>query len=176
MASLDEGFDPAAVEPRDSIEPVPPGEYTAQIIASDIVFTKAGTGEMINLTWEITDGEYANRKFWQRINYMNQSAVAQKIGQQQLAEICAAVGLAGHMSDTEELHSQPVRVRVAIDAKDANYAPKNEVKAVKPLTAEPPAGKPAPQPAPRAKAPAAATAAPAARPAASRPWGNRPGA
>jgi Protein of unknown function (DUF669) len=142
MASLNMEFDPNAVEPGGNFDPVPAGEYVAQIVESDVAPPKSGNGLMLNLTWEITEGEYTSRKFWQRINYQHTSAQAQLIGQQQLKSICNAIGLSGHLNDSEELHFQPCLVRLSIDAKDSNYAPKNEVKSVKPASAQAPAAKP----------------------------------
>jgi hypothetical protein len=166
MASLQMDYDPAAVEPGSNLDPLPPGEYVAQIIESDVAPPRSGNGLMLNLTWEVTEGEYQGRKFWQRINYQHTSAQAQLIGQQQLKAICDAIAITGHISDSEVLHGEPCRVRVAIDDKDKSYAPKNEVKSVKPLDAALPNGKSAPQPA-QPPASKQSESAPA------RPWGNR---
>jgi hypothetical protein len=172
MANLNMDFDPGSVEPGQGLDPVPAGEYVAQIIESDVGPAKSGNGLLLNLTWEIVEGPHEHRKFWQRINYQHTSAQAQLIGQQQLKAICDAIGLAGHISDSEQLHFQPMRVRLVIDDSNKNYLPKNEVKAVKPLNAVAPANKPqvAQQPGPAKAAPAAKPAAPAG---AARPWGNR---
>ena len=172
MADLDFEFDPNSVEPSaGSLDPVPVGEYIAQIIESATAPAKSGNGKLLNLTWEITEGEFANRKFWQRINYQHTSVQAQLIGQQQLKAICDAIGMQDHLTDSEVLHFQPMRVRLVIDHKNKDYDPKNEVKAVKPLDAEAPAGKPATNTASKKTVTEPVKATPATGQ--TRPWGNR---
>jgi hypothetical protein len=49
---------------------LPKGEYVAQIIDASVSQPKSGNGYGINLTWQITEGEYENRYAWQRITAM----------------------------------------------------------------------------------------------------------
>ena len=100
MASLNMEFDPGSVEPGNNLDPIPAGEYVAQIVDSSVNPPKSGKGLMLNLTWEVVEGEYEKRKVWDRINYQHESAQAQLIGQQQLKAICDAIGLPGHLSDS----------------------------------------------------------------------------
>ena len=129
MAHLGETFDPDSVEPRESIEPVPAGEYVAEIIESDVVDLKSGKGRGVKLTLKIVEGQLEGRRIWDQINYRHENEVAQKIGQQTLAELCSACGIRGPLEDTEHLHGNPIRVRVAIETdKSGNYCPRNVVK------------------------------------------------
>lgn len=175
MADLDFEFDPNSVEPGMDFTPVPAGDYAAQITESNVAPPKSGNGLMLNLTWEIVEGEYDKRKFWQRINYKHMSAQAQLIGQQQLKAICDAIGLQGHLTDSEMLHFQPCRVRLSIDHKNKDYDPKNEVKSVKPLQADAPTTKPAVVKAAVAQQATKPVTTQATKPATgqTRPWGNR---
>lgn len=177
MADLNTSFNPDEVEPgQNNLDPVPANTYVSQIVTSDVQPPKSGNGLMLKLEWEICEGPFEKRKFWQNINYQHASAQAQMIGQQQLKAICDAIGITGHITDSEVLHYQPVRVRLAIEQdKEGKYAPKNVVKGVQPLNATPPAEKPAATQtsAPKPSAGNGAAAKPAsAGGGASRPWGG----
>jgi Protein of unknown function (DUF669) len=182
MAQLGQAFDPNSVEPN-QFDDLPVGEYIAQIVESSVEATKTGTGMLLKLTWQVVDGQYENRKFWQQINFQNQSAQAQLIGQQQLKSICDSIGYTQHVEDSEVLHYQPCRVRLGMGKANGNYPARVEVKKVSPLQAQPPAGKaptaqPQPgattQPQPQAAArPATPARAPVSGPPGARPWGQR---
>lgn len=147
MAQLGESFDYTQVEPRDSLEPVPPGVYVAEVVESDVVQTKNGAGHRVTLTLRITEGPCEGRQIWDGINFQHANDVAQRIGQQQLAELCAAVGLRGPLEDTNDLHGIPIRIKVKMSKPQEGYDQKNEVSRYMPIDG-------------------AAPAAPAARPAA----------
>lgn len=169
---LDFEFDPSAVEPG-TFDALPAGDVIAQIVESNVNLAKSGNGKVLAFTWEITEGDLTNRKFWQYLNYQHTNATAQIIGQQQLKAICEAVGIEGHLTDSEVLHNIPCRVRLGIDPKDNS---RNVVKSVKPLQADAPATKaavtkPAAQPATRSAQ--ATTQAPKPATGQTRPWGNR---
>lgn len=187
MADLGIDIDPNTIEPS-KFDDMPIGEHIAAIVESTVEKTKAGTGQKLSLTWQVTQGECEGRKFWQNVNYQNDSRAAQEIGQRQLKEICTAVGYTDHIPrETEVLHNVECRVTLGMDKGGNGYAPKPEVKKVKPVnlavpeakrgaTAAPAAAKPAPAPAP---APAAGRgpggAAKPAGPAGARPWQNKSG-
>lgn len=133
MAQLGQTFDPASAPPSDrDFDVFPAGTYASQIVESEVVKTKSGTGTLLKLTWELLDGPYANRKGWQNINIQNQSQQAQEIGQRQLAQICEAAGV-GAIDDSETLHYKPVMVRWGIEKGEGEYSDKNVVKKVTPL-------------------------------------------
>ena len=173
MAGLGETFVPDEVEPRDNMEPVPAGIYIGEVVESDVVDTKFGTGKMVKLTWRITEGPCEGRQIWDNINFRNANETAQKIGQQALAELCNACGIRGPLDDTELLHGVPVKLRVTIEQdKSGQYGPRNAVKRYS-HAAE---GEPATQsPAPRQQAPAQRQSAPPQTRAAggATPWANR---
>ncbi|QDV24543.1 hypothetical protein Q31a_28620 [Aureliella helgolandensis] len=58
MANLN-GFDANSVEPADELEPIPTGKYIAVITDSEIKPMKSGTGNYLQLTFQIVEGEYA---------------------------------------------------------------------------------------------------------------------
>lgn len=134
MADLGQTFDPSTVPPDDrDFDLLPNGQYEAQIIESDLVDTKDGTGKLLNLTWEIISGPFANRKVWERVNIQNRSAQAQDIGQRQLASICEATGV-GAIRDSQDLHYKPCLIVVGVEKdKSGEYPDKNKVSRVRPL-------------------------------------------
>jgi hypothetical protein len=180
MAQLGTTLDPNAIEPsRNGFDPLPDGEYIAQIVANEVRNTQSG-GLMLVLTWEIVEGDYQNRKVWQNINYQNDSAQAQAIGHGQIKNICDAIGYTDHVNDGDVLMFQPCRVRVGRSKKQEGYEQRDEIKSVKPLTAQAPATKPQTQTTPRPTV-VPGTKPPIGKPAAgpagagTRPW-NRPAA
>jgi hypothetical protein len=133
-------FDPDAVQDEER-ELLPPGMYTAQVIESDLVAAKTGSGQMLNLTFEIIDGACAKRRVLDNLNIQNRNAQAQEIAQRALKRLCAAVGHVGVLTDSEQLHFKPLRIRVAVrEDKTAQYGPKNEVKAYEALGGRPSGG------------------------------------
>lgn len=144
MANLGGTFNPDDI-PQDEFEPIPAGEYLAQIIDSEIAPTKSGSGQMLKLTFEITQGELEGRRVWDRLNIVNANADAQRIAQQQLKRLCDALGT-GAIADSEELHFRPVIIHVAIrQDKSGDYGPQNVIRKFSPAGALP-ERKVAPQP------------------------------
>jgi hypothetical protein len=126
MAELGETFNPDEVEPRDDFSPVPEGTYAVEIVESSVEDNKKNTGRAAKFTLKITEGEFAERRIWCNINFRHDSEKAQKIGQQQLAELCAACDHRGPLDDTELLHGIPFKVRVKI-RKQEGYSDRNDI-------------------------------------------------
>lgn len=134
MADLGFDFDPASAPADDrNFDPLPSGQYEAEIVASEVRDTKSGNGRLLALTWKIVAGAYENRQIWQNINIMHDNAQAQEIGQKQLRGVCDALGVAA-VRDTEDLHFKPAVLVVGVQKNDAT---RNEVKQVKPLGGAP---------------------------------------
>ena len=124
-------FDAASIDIT-SHDPVPAGTYEAVVTASEIKSNKALTGKGLNLTFEIlSDGAAKGRKVWTWINFMHQKADAQRIGQEELARLCKAVGV-NQLTDTEQLHNKPLMITVALDKNDST---RNVIKAYQPKDA-----------------------------------------
>ena len=156
-------FDTNTVAPRENnFEVLPAGTYNAQVTESEITALKSGNGSALKLTLEILSDGYRGRKVWARLNVKHTNPTAEQIAQQQLRELCDAIGVV-RMTDTVELHNKPMQVKLKIRKDDSGqYEDQNEVVSFKAL-----GGIPAHAQAmatPRAAAPAAnaAAAAPAA--------------
>ena len=110
MADL-RGFNAEEFEPTQSREPIPAGQYTAVITASEVKQTKKGDGAYLQLIFEIMDGPHAKRLLFSRLNLENPNETAVQIAQQELASICRAVGVM-QPSDSVELHNLPLVIQV----------------------------------------------------------------
>lgn len=97
--------------------PLPKGTYQAIVMDSAIKPTKAGTGQYIELTLQIVDGQHAGRRLWDRLNVSNPNKQAEDIALAQLQSLCQAVGVT-NMTDTFQLHDRPFSVTVDIDRKE----------------------------------------------------------
>lgn len=165
MAMLN--FDASTVAPQTSYTPIPAGVYLASISASEVNATKNGSGQMLNLTFNVLDGQYAGRLVFGRINIQNASAEAQKIGQSQLSQLCHAAGVI-RLQDTQQLHGRPIKIKVKVRL-DSQYGDSNEVTSYEASGQAIPAPQQGFAPAPFAAAPtpppfAAPPVAPAAAP------------
>lgn len=172
MAFLGQTFDTAQVPQDDSprdFDPVPAGEYLAQITDSELKETKSG-GQMLKLTLRIETGPHAGRLIWDNLNIVNANAQAQGIAHRALRDICEAVGKPA-IDDSEELHGFPLVIEVKIEPARGEYKARNGVRRYK--SANGGGSKPAarPAPAPQGPAPAQAGHGGSVRPA-GRPWGN----
>jgi hypothetical protein len=170
------GFDADQVQPNDSFDPLPAGDYLCVITHSEEKPTKAGTGSFLELQLEVIEGPHQGRKLWDRLNLNNPSEVAVKIAQATLSAICRAVGVE-RPQDSCELHDLPLLVKVRVEKRADTDEQANVVKGYKarpqasspptpsaataPRSAPPPPPPPAGQSVPPWKRPA-----PPARPAA----------
>ncbi|MGC1276557.1 MAG: DUF669 domain-containing protein, partial [Planctomycetaceae bacterium] len=110
MADL-HGFNANTVEPDESFDPIPAGEYLCVLTASEEKPTKAGTGSYLELEFEVLDGPFKGRKLWDRLNLSNPNETTVKIARARLSAICRAVGVL-EPKDSCELHDLPLLVKV----------------------------------------------------------------
>lgn len=135
--NLGMNFDATQVEPSAPMEVLPPGDYTVQIVQSELRVTNNGNGQYLWLEMDILDGEYSNRKLWDRLNINNPNPVAQDIARRALSAICHATGVL-HVSDSEQLHFKPMIAVVKVkpagpDKKTGVYREaQNEIRGYKP--------------------------------------------
>lgn len=125
MANLN-GFNAAEVQPQESFEPIPVGDYTAMITDSEMKPTKNNLGEYLQLVFEILEGEYRGRKIFARLNLVNQNQTAVDIAQRELSAICHAVGVM-QPQDSTDLHDKPMTIGVKIRPGRGEYGPSNEI-------------------------------------------------
>ncbi len=126
MADL-RGFDANQIEPTTDFEPIPAGKYLAVITDNEMKPTKAGTGNHLQLTFELLEGEYMGRKLWARLNLFNSNETTEKIAQAELSAICRAVGVLAP-NDSVELHNLPLVIHVKCKKRPDTGEITNEVR------------------------------------------------
>lgn len=142
MANLGTMFDAQAVEPTTAYEVLPKGKYLCVAIASEMKTNKANTGEYLQITFEIVDGEHKGRKIFERLNIRNQNKTAEDIAQRTLSSLCRAVNVM-KLTDSEQLHNLPAFLDVVVEEGKGEYGPQNRIKGYMPASAQ--ASTPAPQ-------------------------------
>jgi hypothetical protein len=148
MAALN--FNAHQVEPNESFDPIPTGEYLCAITASEEKPTKAGNGAYLELEFEVLEGPYKGRKLWDRLNLSNPNDLAVKIARATLSAICRAVGVM-EPKDSCELHDLPLVVKVRVENRQDNDEPSNVIKGYRSRKAAQPAATAAPMAAATAK-------------------------
>jgi hypothetical protein len=141
-----------------SYELLPDGWYNVTITKAELGTTKAGTGQKIDMRYDITGPTNQGRVIFGALNIRNPSQKAEEIGRQQLGEIMRAVGLA-KVQDTDELIGKSLAVKVKTRPAENGYEARNEVAGFKAIAG--------------GLAPAAAPTPAAAPSAASPPWAKR---
>ena len=143
MAALN--FDAQTVEPNDSFDPLPNGDYLCIITTSEMKPTKAGDGAYLELELQVIEGPYQGRKLWDRLNLNNANETTVKIAKGTLSAICRAVGVL-QPTDSCELHDLPLVAKVACRKRDDTDELTNVIKSYKKrdAVAAVPASSPAP--------------------------------
>jgi hypothetical protein len=126
MANLN-GFDANEVEPQGDFEPIPASKYVCAVVESEMKPTKSGTGQFLEFTLQVLEGEYTGRQLWARLNLDNPNAKAVQIARGQLSALCRSVGVLTPQ-DSSQLHNLPLSVRVVQKLRDDNGEITNEVK------------------------------------------------
>ena len=114
------GFNPDNVEHMDAFEIVPPGSYPVVIVESDVKDTKDKTGKLLELKYQIIEGPQTGKPLIDRLNIVNKSDTAQKIGLSNLKDICEAIGFKGQLTNSEALHGKPFSVSVEVESFKSN--------------------------------------------------------
>lgn len=112
MANLTGMYNPEA-EAQQDFAPIPSGEYSAQIVESDMKPTKNNDGQYLELTYAVMDGEFKGRKVWVRLNLDNPNAQAVEIANRQFKSIQESAGVL-NPTQSEQLHYKPHTIRVEL--------------------------------------------------------------
>lgn len=127
MSKFDESF-VASELPESSGEfpPLPDGWYSVIINKAEIKSTKEGSGQYINLRYDITGPTNQGRIVFSNINIKNKSSVAEEIGRQALGGIMRAIGLS-KVDDTDQLIGGNLEIKLSTRTQEG-YEPSNEVR------------------------------------------------
>lgn len=168
MAFLGETFSVSDLPQSDrNYDLIPEGWYTVKITQADVKPTKSGTGDKIDVRYDIMGPTQQGRVIFGSVNIRNQSAQAEQIGRQQLGEIMRAIGLE-RIENTDQMIGGELQLKIKIKQpserdKAAGYdQPKNDIAGFKACE-----GRSAPLPGVAASAPAAGGGA------ATPPWAKK---
>ena len=139
-------FDPAAVDPADDFDIIPPGKYPVLVEKAEVKRTKAGTGHYIELHLCVIDGTCRGRKIRSCINIDNPSQKATEIGMRELSALGRAIGLVA-IQDTAQLLNQCVIAHVKVKDDQNDVRTFSPIQPGTPTKILPP--QPMPQPAPQ---------------------------
>jgi hypothetical protein len=95
---------------------IPDGMYKAVIVESELKPTSNGQGQFLALRVVITEGQYSNTEFIERLNIINQNQQAVEIAYKTLARISEALGMSTTPDDSNELHNKPLLIKVETEA------------------------------------------------------------
>jgi hypothetical protein len=104
---------------------IPAGTYKAMILDSRQRTSVAGN-DYLELEVEITDGEFAGRKLWDKLNLWHPKEQAADIAKRKLASACRALGIAAPR-DSTDLHERPLAVIVKTRRRTDNGETVSEV-------------------------------------------------
>jgi hypothetical protein len=126
MANLN-NFNANEVEPNVGFEPVPADKYIAMITASEMKPTKNADGSYLELELTILEGQYKDRKVWDRLCLNHPNGQTVKIARGYLSAVCRAVGVM-QPKDSCDLHNIPMLITVKCKKRDDNGEITNEVR------------------------------------------------
>ena len=95
--------------------PVPSGHYTSCIAEIKKKRNSSDTGNLVNIVWEILEGEFAGRKIYEwNINVDHTSTKCQQIGRGRIKTIGLACGIVSPQS-YQEFVGVPVRLKIDVE-------------------------------------------------------------
>jgi hypothetical protein len=154
--NLGQTFDAAELPQGGNYDVLPAGWYNAKITDASIKDTKNGTGQYINVRYDITGPTHQGRVVFGKLNIRNATPRAEEIGRQQLGNLMRALGLT-KITDTNQLVGGSVSIRLEVKPADGQYSESNDIKGYKSIGGTMPAAAPAfASAAPAAAAPAKA--------------------
>lgn len=101
---------------------MPKGKY--KTIMCDYESKQGSKGEYLQATFQVVDGEYKNRKFFDRY-FLNGSEAAVKIAHGKLSSIAMAVGVE-NLKNIDQLLNKPFMCSVGIEEGTGDFPDKNK--------------------------------------------------
>ena len=90
--------------------PIPDGWYDVTITESVVKATKAGTGDYLSYRCDVIGPTHQGRVVFGMITLRNPNPKAEDIGNQQMAELCRAIG-AARLDDSDQIIGKRFRIR-----------------------------------------------------------------
>lgn len=135
MAFLPYAFNARTVAPAAEFGAIPAGEYLVSIVKSSVENTKAGDGQYLKLVFSVLEGLHKGAQVFDMLNLVNRNTDTVDIAQRKLSAICHAVGIMD-VTQSEQLHDKPIRIKVSYEPAKGEYGENNRVKAYKAATAK----------------------------------------
>lgn len=112
--SFNFSFDATAVAPAVEQKPLPTAVYDVVITSTEDKLVKDGDGKAFWLIeMQVINGEYAQRKIYDRLNYKNPNEDARRMAQASMSALCHVTGIMYIRQSSQELHNRPFKVSVA---------------------------------------------------------------
>jgi hypothetical protein len=112
---------------REGFDAVPAGFYLVVIKESSIQQIRDNKGELLKLKYEVVDGPYKGRIFYNNLNlWHNGNADAKAHAERSMTNICMILLGKPNVKRTEELHDKPLVVKVSVG--EFRGEPNNSVK------------------------------------------------
>lgn len=144
MPNIDFNAEEFYEEPRGGdFQPVPAGNYQAQIIQDEEKVSKNGD-RYVQLTVQIAEGQFKGRLLWDSLNLWHSNEKPRSIARATFASICKAVGVKSPR-DTSAILNKTLVIGVGIRHNDYKGKEENHIKVYLPTTNQPTATTPAPQ-------------------------------
>ena len=115
MVMLPQTYNCADLPDTGGVVKIPDGQYKAVIIDSELKQTSNGNGQFLALKIVITEGQYQDTEFTERLNIINQNSKAVEIAFKTLARISEALGMAQTPQDSSVLHNKPLIIVVGTE-------------------------------------------------------------
>ncbi len=109
------GIDPNVEVSEGGKSAIPPGMYKAVIVGDALRDNKAGSGKVLALSLQITEGAQSGKTVDDNLNLTNASAVAAQIGQGVLKKICQLTNVQFPPQNTAAMYGKPLVITVIAD-------------------------------------------------------------
>ncbi len=127
LSFLGDDFNPEeAAEQGGNFDALKPGKYDAEVVKAEMQDNKSGSGRHLYIQWKVLSEGAVGRMLHDRLNIVNKSDAAQRIGRAQFGRLCIAAGMRRTPSDTDALVGKVVRLKVGVY--QYNGEDRNEVK------------------------------------------------
>lgn len=127
MANIGSNFNPQEHEKMRDFGVLPPGQYIAHIVKSEMKPTKTGNGQYLELEFDIDIKEFQGKKVWTRLNLVNSNPDTMKFAQNELKTISDAAGITTTFNDSVVLHGKPMILIITVKPPKDGYAESNAI-------------------------------------------------
>jgi hypothetical protein len=109
--------------------PIPDGWYDVTVTEATVKATKAGTGDYLSYRCDVLGPTHQGRVVFGMITLRNPNPKAEDIGDQQMGELCRAIG-AARLDDSDQMIGKRMTIRVITES-SAEFGDKNKIKGMK---------------------------------------------